>query len=52
MTIISSSGEAAGENALYAEECGGLCASLAGSLCRDRFEYYVKKNIAQKKKDA
>lgn len=24
MTIISSSGEAAGETALYAEECGGL----------------------------
>ena len=48
MTIISSSGEAAGENALYAEECGGLCASLAGSLCRDRFEGTLEKHSSEK----
>ena len=36
----------------HADECGGrcgkLCASLAGSLCRDRFEGTLEKHSSEK----
>ena len=51
MTIISSSGEAAGENrAVCGGRCGKLCASLAGSLCRDRFEGTLEKHSSEKRR--
>ena len=38
----------------HAEECGGrcgkLCASLAGSLCRDRFEGTLEKHSSEKRR--
>lgn len=51
MTIISSSGEAAGEKrAVCGGRCGKLCASFAGSLCRDRFEGTLEKHSSEKRR--